>query len=118
VQRHSHALLLPRPLTFVGRTAKLTNESRKLLGELAQYLAHHHDIRHVRIVAHTDNAGGHRANRKLSVRRAQAVRTALVGHKVPAKHLTAQGLGDSDPIASNKHADGRHKNMRVEFIVR
>jgi OmpA-OmpF porin, OOP family len=39
----------------------------------------------------------------------------LVAHGVAEDRLTAKGFGPSKPIASNKTAEGRAQNRRVEL---
>lgn len=65
---------------------------------------------------HTDNVGKPAANKKLSEARAKAVVDALVSRGVNAENLTAQGFGDTKPVASNKTAQGRAENRRTEVI--
>lgn len=67
------------------------------------------------IEGHTDHIGSKSYNMKLSLQRAENVRKYLIEHfGVKASHLTSKGYGMSKPIASNKTAEGRKKNRRVE----
>jgi OOP family OmpA-OmpF porin len=68
-------------------------------------------------VGHTDNVGDVAANQKLSVRRADAVKSFLVGKGVEKNRIYTEGKGEGSPIADNKTADGRAKNRRVEVEV-
>ena len=52
----------------------------------------------------------------MSRRRADAVRSWLVGKGVAAGRLAAQGYGDTRPVADNRTEDGRAKNRRVELV--
>lgn len=72
----------------------------------------------VRIVGHTDAQGDEEANRRLSLRRAQAVRDWLVRNRGldPAKTVV-EGRGKDQPIASNDTPEGRRANRRVEVIL-
>jgi hypothetical protein len=54
---------------------------------------------------------------KLSQRRADAVKEYLATKGVNPSTLTAKGFGKSDPIASNKTAEGRAENRRVAFRI-
>lgn len=65
------------------------------------------------IEGHTDSQGADAYNLDLSQRRANAVLKYLVDKGVPASRLTAQGLGESQPVADNATADGRAQNRRV-----
>ena len=56
------------------------------------------------------------ANRALSQRRADAVRTALANAGFAAGRISAQGQGEDAPVADNMTAAGRAKNRRVEII--
>lgn len=71
----------------------------------------------VRIEGHTDSQGAADANRKLSQRRADAVRDALVGAGVPGRIVEAVGQGAAVPLADNATAAGRARNRRVEIVV-
>lgn len=65
------------------------------------------------IAGHTDSTGANKYNQQLSEKRAQAVINYLVKKGVSAKRLTARGVGESQPVASNSSEEGRHKNRRV-----
>lgn len=65
---------------------------------------------------HTDNVGTAAANLKLSEDRAKAVMAVLVQRGIAATRLTAQGFGQTQPIADNRTEDGRAKNRRVELV--
>ena len=65
----------------------------------------------------TDNVGSEAVNERLSQQRAEAVRDYLVQQGVPANSITAQGLGESNPVAANDTAVGRQLNRRVELVL-
>lgn len=71
----------------------------------------------IEVQGHTDNVGNAEANRKLSDKRAHAVRDYIVKKGVEANRITANGYGDTMPIADNKTKAGRAKNRRVEFKI-
>jgi len=66
-------------------------------------------------VGHTDWIGTEAYNQKLSVRRADAVKAYLVSKGVEKNRVYTEGKGEKDPVASNKTAEGRAKNRRVEI---
>jgi outer membrane protein OmpA-like peptidoglycan-associated protein len=68
------------------------------------------------IEGHTDNQGGKGTNQPLSENRAAAVMKWLQGKGIDGRRLKSAGFGDSRPIDSNKSAEGRANNRRVEFV--
>ena len=68
-------------------------------------------------VGHTDSIGTEAYNLKLSERRAQAVKAYLVSKGIDASRIYTEGKGEAQPIASNKTAEGRAKNRRVDIEV-
>ncbi|MBE7174882.1 MAG: OmpA family protein [Mucilaginibacter polytrichastri] len=71
----------------------------------------------LRLAGHTDDVGSDAANLRLSKARAEAVKDYLVSQGANASRVEATGYGESQPIASNKTAEGRQKNRRVEFSL-
>ena len=71
----------------------------------------------IRIEGYTDNSGSTAEKRSLSQKRAEAVRDALIAAGVDPRRITAVGLGDAQPMASNANEAGRAKNRRVEVVL-
>ncbi|SAL82500.1 OmpA/MotB domain-containing protein [Caballeronia arvi] len=63
----------------------------------------------------TDSTGNAAANLHISKKRAEAVRTYLIQHGVPASTLSVEGFGDAHPIGDNATPAGRAANRRIEF---
>jgi chemotaxis protein MotB len=80
---------------------------------------------HITVTGYTDNVPigpelmqqGLTSNQDLSMRRAQTVVQYLISQGVNPSLLTAQGLGDADPVAPNDTAQGRAQNRRVELTL-
>lgn len=73
---------------------------------------------HAVIKGHTDNVGTSKYNAELSQKRAQSVVDYLVKNGIATSRLTAKGLGDTAPIASNDTEEGRQANRRTEFVIK
>ncbi len=73
------------------------------------------DLELVIATGHTDSIGTDKYNQKLSERRAAAVKDYLVSKGIPASKITTIGKGESQPVATNKTAEGRQKNRRVDI---
>ncbi|MHB8744819.1 MAG: OmpA family protein [Sulfuricaulis sp.] len=74
-------------------------------------------IEQVTVTGHTDSTGARDYNRKLSERRADAVKVYLVSRGLSGDSIVTKGAGDTQPIASNKTAAGRAKNRRVDIVI-
>jgi outer membrane protein OmpA-like peptidoglycan-associated protein len=66
------------------------------------------------IEGHTSSEGTEEYNQRLSERRAQAVVTDLVRRGLAKDRVSAAGIGERRPIASNNDESGRSLNRRVE----
>ena len=71
----------------------------------------------VLVEGHTDAIGTDEYNLDLSKRRATAVQDFLVSQGVTAKRLSAEGYGESRPVADNETEEGRQKNRRVDLVI-
>jgi OOP family OmpA-OmpF porin len=101
---------------FAHAKAVLTPAAKVVLNGVADGLKQRPGA-HIEVAGHTDARGGDAYNRRLSARRAKAVRDYLVSRGVPGDHLTAKGYGESAPVADNATAEGRAKNRRVELRI-
>ena len=70
------------------------------------------------IEGHTDSQGGNVYNQGLSQRRANAVLRYLESHGIAASRLSHAGFGEEYPVATNKTAEGRALNRRVEINLK
>jgi outer membrane protein OmpA-like peptidoglycan-associated protein len=71
----------------------------------------------IAVGGYTDNVGGDAMNQTLSENRAGSVRSYLVEEGVSTNSVTAQGFGNTSPVASNDNSAGRQENRRVELVV-
>ena len=71
----------------------------------------------IAVGGYTDNVGTDQFNQGLSEQRASSVRDYLVQQGVPGNSITANGFGNTLPVASNDNSAGRQENRRVELVV-
>jgi outer membrane protein OmpA-like peptidoglycan-associated protein len=106
--------LILEGVNFETGKSALTPESETILNGVAESLVANDTIR-VEVVGHTDNTGSLALNRRLSQARAEAVRQYLISKGVAEDRLRARGMGPDQPVASNRTAEGRAQNRRVEL---
>lgn len=107
-------------LLFNSGSWAVGSEGKKAVEQLAKVLSENPDI-HVLIEGHTDNVPYIGAtildNWDLSVKRATAIVRILQDKDVSPAQITAAGRSEYVPIDSNKTAEGRSKNRRIEIIL-
>jgi len=97
-------------------SANIKPESEPDLEAIADLLKTNASLK-LYIVGHTDMTGSFDYNVGLSMKRAQAVVTALVDeYGIGAGRLIAKGAGPLCPVGSNKDESGRKLNRRVELV--
>ncbi|NNJ91223.1 MAG: OmpA family protein, partial [Gammaproteobacteria bacterium] len=101
-------------VNFRSGSDELLEESKLILDGVVAILVKYSSLR-VEIAGHTDNTGRESANLNLSQRRAESVRAYLISKGVLENNLTAQGYGESQPIADNQTSAGKAQNRRVEL---
>jgi len=100
-------------LNFEAGSAKILDMSHDKILEFAQFLRDNKGYK-VRIIGHTDSVGKAGVNMKLSQDRAEAVKTALISEGIEADRIITLGKGELEPIKSNRTAEGRKANRRIE----
>ena len=117
VRIEKERIVVDDKIHFEHDSATIKAESHNLLNQIAQVLKDNPHVKKVRIEGHTDDTGTAAYNKKLSKERAAAVRDYLVAQGIEAARLTAEGLGQTRPIADNATDEGKAKNRRVEFHI-
>ena len=101
-------------ILFDVNKATLKPQSMGTINEIAKMLKAHTDLR-FEIGGHTDSDGTADANVKLSLARAESVKSQLVSMGIDASRLTTKGYGSSQPVSDNLSMEGKANNRRVEF---
>ncbi|NCD24019.1 MAG: VWA domain-containing protein [Deltaproteobacteria bacterium] len=88
------------------------------LADFAEFMKQYPGV-FVEIDGHTDSDGSDAYNQKLSLRRANSVRTYLIQKLgMDSTQLTAIGFGESKPVASNATDAGKAENRRIEAVLK
>ncbi len=123
VSREGDGIILNMPgdIIFKSGSDDLSSDFYKVLNSVAKVLnkkvLNKYDKTIVTVVGFTDNTGSDKTNLALSKKRAESVAAYLQNQKVKTERFVVDGLGESEPIASNKTAEGRAKNRRVEISL-
>jgi len=95
----------------------IKTESHELVRAIARVLVDNPQIKRIEIGGHTDSQGKAKYNLGLSERRAQSVRTFLVGEGVEEVRLEAKGYGLTVPLVDEETQEAFAKNRRVELLI-
>ena len=109
-------LLLNGDKSFDSGSTEIKEESKSVLSQLALLLNNKPESE-VFIAGHTDSRGSKVYNISLSNKRADSVLALLTKEGVDSNRINTYGFGEAEPIATNKNADGRKKNRRIEIRI-
>lgn len=111
---------IAKPLAFSGffatGGANLTADAQAKLDDYVEYLKAEPKAK-IRIEGHTDSRGSAAGNQRLSLKRAQSVKSYLESQGISADRVQAVGAGEVNPVADNNTALGRAANRRVELEI-
>ena len=93
------------------------NEQAEAIIEQAVAMAKKGHVVHIQLTGHTDQAGSAEYNQKLSIRRAEAVKAALVKLGLSASEIGVVGKGKTDPLVPTKDGMRQPQNRRVEIVL-
>lgn len=109
-------ILEERQITFAPGSARLNEESRAVLDDIAEVLRDCGELP-LEVAGHTDSQGRAETNLALSQQRAEAVVNALMERRVLVASMVPQGYGAAEPIADNATEEGREANRRIAFTL-
>lgn len=110
------ALFESKELYFRSGRSQFTRtpEAEAWLESAKKYLEQNPNAK-LSITGHTDNTGSEAGNQKLSLRRANSVKSELEKEGFKPENMETSGMGSKEPIADNKTREGRTKNRRVSI---
>ena len=109
-----NAILAEEKITFAPGSTTIEGDALATVDRLAEVLRDCQDVA-MEIGGHTDSQGRESMNERLSQARANAVLEAIMARRVRTRNLSAQGYGESQPVADNDTEEGREANRRIEF---
>ncbi len=116
VQAELDRLLATGRIEFETGNDRLRAEAVPLLDAVAEQLAAAPELE-VEVEAHTDSRGDPGANRRLSQRRAQAVKDFLASKGVALERIHTLGSGATRPLVRTRTRDADQLNRRIEFRI-
>lgn len=102
-------------VNFKFNRAELTNISKDKVIRIARKVKQSRGVQ-ISLSAYTDSAGSEAYNLSLSKKRASAVKQLLVNEGIDSNNITAEGLGEKNPMADNETKAGQAINRRGEFV--
>jgi len=109
-------LNMPGNVTFATGSSNISADFYRVLDSVALVL-NEFEKTYIDVTGHTDSTGSASLNQRLSEARANSVARYLESQQVVAQRFVTNGVGFSQPIASNDTPEGRSLNRRVEIIL-
>jgi outer membrane protein OmpA-like peptidoglycan-associated protein len=111
----------PRPLSltvyFKSGSDQPADESLAAVEELKKAMRER-PAPEIVVIGHTDRVGKLEDNDKLSLKRAEAMRSALVAVGVPGTAIEVAGRGEREPLVATADEVAEPRNRRVEINIR
>ena len=101
---------------FQFNSADLTEAAQNIVMALASEIKQK-NAKNVTVVGHTDLSGPASYNMTLSLRRADAVRSALVNAGVAPEQITTSGRGEEQPAVPTEDGVADRRNRRAEVLM-
>jgi OmpA-OmpF porin, OOP family len=94
----------------------ITPEASRVIQQAAT-TAKNGGVTRITATGHTDRAGTEQYNMALSIRRANAVKTALERQGIPANEIVVIGKGETQPLVPTPDGVREPQNRRVEIVL-
>ncbi len=103
-------------LYFPFDSARITAKAARVLDAAAEAARARDNVR-LTLIGHADRAGPDGYNLTLSMKRAEAVRKALLDQAVPEGRIAVTGAGEARPVVATRDGAREARNRRVEIIL-
>jgi outer membrane protein OmpA-like peptidoglycan-associated protein len=101
---------------FDWNSSAITPEAATIIEEAAK-AAKQLAVTRIDLTGHADRSGSPAYNQKLSVKRGEAVKNALVALGTPADQIAVVGKGETSPLVPTADGVREPQNRRVEIVL-
>jgi OOP family OmpA-OmpF porin len=97
--------------------SSITSSGNDVLDAVANEIKSRKDLKAVNIVGHTDTSGSAKYNQRLSLRRAESVKSSLVARGVSADILKTEGRGKNELMVKTANNVREPANRRAQITL-
>ncbi|MCW2236810.1 OmpA family protein [Azospirillum canadense] len=97
--------------------SNITPAADRVIGDAVNAIGRGANAR-VHVIGHTDTSGSPAYNQRLSVRRAEAVKSSMVAKGIPATNITTEGKGESQLLVQTGPNVREPSNRRAQILPR
>ncbi len=101
---------------FDFNSSDITAEAGRVIQQASDN-AKRGNVSRISATGHADRSGPDRYNMALSIRRANAVKAALVRAGIPENQIAVLGKGEAEPLVPTADGVREPQNRRVEIIL-
>ncbi|MCE9507902.1 MAG: OmpA family protein [Alphaproteobacteria bacterium] len=95
----------------------LSSRANDILDAIAEELKARQDMKKISVIGHADTSGGEKYNKTLSLKRAYAVRDALIARGAPRDKISAEGRGEGDLLVKTPDNVREPGNRRAQITL-
>ncbi len=95
----------------------ITPAADRVISDAVAAIGRGADVR-VHVIGHTDTSGSPAYNQRLSVRRAESVKSAMVAKGMPAGSITTEGVGENQLLVQTGPNVREPSNRRAQILPR
>jgi general secretion pathway protein A len=114
VPKHEFITTQKYTINYSNNSYDFSDKNFQTLDQISKLLVQHPKA-DIIVKGHTDSHGDYEYNKKLSKLRAHSVKSYFVDQGINFSRIKSFGMGQKNPIESNKTLEGRRRNRRVEI---